>query len=584
MKKLLVVVVILAAIVGSGGAYYAYRRQPKPPEITKAAITRGNVVDSVGATGTLEAVTTVQVGTQVSGTVLELNADFNSIVRKGQVIARLDPSLLQTQIEQARANLVRSEADVERLKVSLDDSRTKLKRAEDLGKRNLIPLTELETAQVAVRMAEAQLRSSEAAVTQSRANLNQTEVNLEHTVIASPIDGIVIARNVDVGQTVAASLNAPTLFLLAADLMKMQVRANIDEADVGRMRPGQIVRFRVDAYPADDFEGQVSQVRLQPTVVQNVVTYITVINVPNPDLRLKPGMTANVTIEIARSDNVLRVPNAALRFRATADMFTALGLEVPAELQRTAVASATQTAGSQPAPANAAGGAQQGQRAASAPQASGGQGQASTSPSSAASANNRPTGAGQRGSGDRTEAQPGAPGAGEGTGGFGGTRGGPGGGRGGFGQMDPAQRQQMMERMQSMSPEERQQFLQQMRERGAAGGAGGTSQPANRVTPGQKPLAISSAQTIDSLFGPLPRRESQGRVWLYTNGQLKAVRVRLGISDGTVTELLSNELPEGTELVSGIVLGQARPATTGGPSVGGNPFMGGGSPRMPDRH
>ena len=583
MKKLLVVVVLLAAIAGSGGAYYAYRRQPKPPEITKAAITRGNVVDSVGATGTLEAVTTVQVGTQVSGTVLELGADFNSIVRKGQVIARLDPSLLQTQIEQARANLVRSEADVERLKVSLDDSRVKLKRAEDLSRRNLIPPSELETAQVALRMAEAQLRSSQAAVTQSRASLNQTEVNLEHTVITSPIDGIVIARNVDVGQTVAASLNAPTLFLLAADLAKMQVRANIDEADVGRMRPGQTVRFRVDAYPADDFEGQVSQVRLQPTVVQNVVTYTTVINVPNPDLRLKPGMTANVTIEIARTDNVLRVPNAALRFRATADMFTALGLEVPAELQRASSASGTQPAGGQAAPPNAAAGAQQGQRATSAPQASGGQGQASTSPFPSASGGTRPTGAGQRGGGDRTEAQPVAPGAGEGAGG---AMGGSGGGRGGFGQMDPAQRQQMMERMQNMSPEERQRFVQRMRERGASGGAGESSQPANRVTPGQKPLAISSAQTIDSLFGPLPRRESQGRVWLYTNGQLKPVRVRLGISDGTVTELLSNDLAEGTELVTGIVLGQARPATTGGPSVGGNPFMGGspGGFRPPDRH
>lgn len=576
MKKLLVIIIVLAAVAGSGGAYYAYRNQPKPPDITKAAISRGNVVDSVGATGTLEAVTTVQVGTQVSGTVLELGADFNSIVRKGQVIARLDPSLLQTQIEQARANLVRSEADVERLRVSLDDSKSKLKRAEDLSKRSLIPPSELETAQVAVRMAEAQLRSSLAAVTQSRANLNQMQVNLEHTVIASPINGIVISRNVDVGQTVAASLNAPTLFLLAADLAKMQVRANIDEADVGRMRPGQVVRFRVDAYPAEDFEGQVSQVRLQPTVVQNVVTYTTVINVPNPDLRLKPGMTANVTIEIARSNNVLRVPNAALRFRATADMFTALALPVPPELQRPATAN-----GAQPA-----GGAPQGQRAPSSAQAPG----AAPAPASAAPgapADGRSTGAGQRGGGDQSEARPTATVGDAATGGGarGGSGGGSAGGRGAFAQMDPAQRQQLMERTQNMSPEERRQFFQQMRERGAGGEAGGSSQPANRVAPGQKPLVTASAQTIDSLFGPLPRRESQGRVWLYTNGQLKSVRVRLGISDGTTTELLSNDLPEGTELVTGIVIGQTRAATTGGASVGSNPFMGGGpgGMRPPDR-
>ena len=245
------------------------------------------------------------------------------------MLARLDPSLFQTQIEQARANLIRAEADLERLRVSLDDAHTKLNRARELSAKKLIAQTELEAAEVAVRSAEAQLRSQQAAVTQSQASLQQNQVNLQHTVIESPIDGLVISRNVDVGQTVAASMSAPTLFVLAADLTKMQVLASLDESDVGRIRPGQLVRFRVDAFPTEEFRGAVTQVRLQPTTIQNVVTYQTVIDVPNPELKLKPGMTANVNIEIARRENVLRVPNTALRFRPTAEIFTALGQTPP---------------------------------------------------------------------------------------------------------------------------------------------------------------------------------------------------------------------------------------------------------------
>ena len=213
--------------------------------------------------------------------------------------------------------------------MALDDARTKLNRARELSEKKLIAQTELEAAEVAVRSAEAQLRSQQAGVTQSQASLRQNEVNLQHTVIESPIDGLVISRNVDVGQTVAASMSAPTLFVLAADLTKMQVLASLDESDVGRIRPGQIVRFRVDAFPTEEFVGTVTQVRLQPTTVQNVVTYQTVIDVPNPELKLKPGMTANVNIEIARRADVLRVPNGALRFRPTAEIFTALGQTPP---------------------------------------------------------------------------------------------------------------------------------------------------------------------------------------------------------------------------------------------------------------
>ena len=329
MRKSVLIVVILAAVAASGYGYYRYSQKTVAPTVNTARVTRGDIAETVGATGQLQAVTTVQVGTQVSGTIQQLNADFNSLVRKGQVLARLDPSLFETQIEQARANLIRAEADLERLRVSLDDARTKLNRARDLAEKKLIAQTELEAADVAVRSAEAQLRSQQAAVTQSQASLRQNQVNLQHTVIESPIDGLVISRNVDVGQTVAASMSAPTLFVLAADLTKMQVLASLDESDVGRIRPAQTVRFRVDAFPNDEFVGSVTQVRLQPTTVQNVVTYQTVIDVPNPDLKLKPGMTANVNIEIARRTDVLRVPNPALRFRPTAEIFTALGQTPP---------------------------------------------------------------------------------------------------------------------------------------------------------------------------------------------------------------------------------------------------------------
>src|SRR5258705_11162903 len=329
MKKAIVTLLVVGVIGGSAYSYYHYKETGPKFTVSYATVSRGDIVDTVGATGTLQAVTTVQVGTQVSGTISELHADFNSLVKKGQVLARLDPSLFQTQIEQAKANLARSQADLERQKVALDDANTKLARAKELSDRQLLPRSELDAAEVALRASEAQLKSSQAQITQAQASLNQNQVNLEHTVIQAPIDGLVISRNVDVGQTVAASMQAPTLFVLAADLTKMQVVANLDESDVGRIRPKQVVTFRVDAYPNETFRGTVSQVRLNPIVQQNVVTYATVIDVPNNELKLKPGMTANVNVEIARSSNVLRVPNSALRFRPTNEMYTALGLTAP---------------------------------------------------------------------------------------------------------------------------------------------------------------------------------------------------------------------------------------------------------------
>ena len=282
-------------------------------------------MQATSATGTLEAVTTVNVGSQVSGIVQTLYADFNDIVRKGQTLARLDPSLFQTQVEQAEANLIRAEADVERMAVARDAAKLALERTAALAAKRLVSDADLESAQMAVASAEAQVRSAQASVAQSKASLNQARVNLAHTVITAPIDGIVVSRAVDTGQTVAASMQAPTLFVLAADLAHMRVNASIDESDVGQIEPGQAVTFHVEAYPDETFAGRVAQVRLQPVVTQNVVTYAAIIDVENPGFKLKPGMTATVTVEVARRGDTLTVPAAALRFKPTAAMLAALG-------------------------------------------------------------------------------------------------------------------------------------------------------------------------------------------------------------------------------------------------------------------
>ena len=325
MKWKLFTVAVIVALVGLAVRVIYARRADDVPQVVTDVVTRGSIVSVVSASGTVEAVTTVQVGSQISGSVQALYADFNSVVKKGQVIARLDPSLVQSDIDQARAAVIRAEAEVERLQVGLLDAQTKANRARELAERQLIPAADLDAAEVTRQSTEAQVRSARAQVTQARAALAQEEVNLSKTVIRSPIDGIVIARDVDVGQTVAASLQAPTLFSIAADLSELQVKASIDESDLGQIKDGQPVTFSVDAYPRDVFTGRVRQVRLNPVVEQNVVTYAAIITAPNPELKLRPGMTASVTVETARRDNVLRVPSAALRFKPTAELLTALG-------------------------------------------------------------------------------------------------------------------------------------------------------------------------------------------------------------------------------------------------------------------
>ena len=553
MKKAIIALVLLALAGGGGYAYYRYRKKPPEPTVMTAAVTRGDIADTVGATGTLQAVTTVQVGTQVSGTIQELHADFNSLVKKDQVIARLDPSLFETQIEQGRANLIRAQADLERLKVSLDDARTKQNRARELAGRQLIPQSELDTAEVNTRSIEAQIRSSQAQVTQAEASLNQNQVNLEHTVIRAPIDGLVISRNVDVGQTVAASMQAPTLFVLAADLTKMQVVANLDESDVGRIRPKQHVTFRVDAYPTEDFAGSVAQVRLQPIVQQNVVTYATVIDVPNPELKLKPGMTANVNVEIARRTDVVRIPNAALRFRPTPEIFTALNLPAPQPGQPGWNGEGRGRGGQGAQGARGGQGTPGAQGAPSAQRAPAGQG--------ARSGQSVPGARSGEGGGEAAPIAPRAPSAP-------GEPGAPGFGRGG----DPAR---MAERMQNMTPEQREQMMARMRERGGDsggnfGGRRGQGSP-TAASPAQSPNR-GSATTIDALFGPLPQVESRGQVWVWSQKQLKPVRLRLGITDGQQTELLEGDVEPGFDLVTNVNTGTE--AVRSQPGFGFPPFMG----------
>jgi HlyD family secretion protein len=396
-KKLLLGGGFMAAVILAG--FYFWGDDSSTPQYMTARIERGNLRNTVTATGTLQAVTTVQVGSQASGTISALYADFNSIVKKGQVIAQLDPAVAKAQVEQARANLENAkaslaqaraavvnsragvsdaqaknlaakstvqnnqagvsgaEANVAVLKAQQDDALSLLKQQESLLKAGVIAqrdydvaltayktaeakynqavaqlnqakLTEqsassaglaqtqagVEQSQAQVQQAQAQVQQATAQVQQSQAALNLAQVNLSHTTIASPIDGIVVSRDVNVGQTVAASLSAPTLFTIANDLTQMQVIANIDQADIGLVEQAKSVKFSVDAFPGKDFDGKIAEMRLNPVNVQNVVTYNVVINVDNPEQKLKPGMTANLTITIDERNNVLKVPNSALRF------------------------------------------------------------------------------------------------------------------------------------------------------------------------------------------------------------------------------------------------------------------------------
>jgi HlyD family secretion protein len=372
-------------LIAAGMYYYFFIRGTGTTEYVTAKVTRGDIVNKVSATGTLQAVTTVQVGSQASGTISAIYADFNSVVHKGEVIAELDPASLQAQVQQAQANLDQMNANLHvaqanlnnseaqlvaarsnvlnqragvssakgnlnSLKAEVDDAQSLLNKQKTLYSEGIIAERDLEVAQTSYKSAEAkyqqalaqvnqaqvseqsaqdagvaqaqasirqmqsQIQLTKAQIKQSQAALELAKVNLSHTTITSPINGVVVSRQVDVGQTVAASLSAPTLFTIANDLTQMQALANVDEADIGAVNQASKVSFTVDAFPGQNFDGKINQIRLNSTTVQNVVTYTVVIDVSNPDQKLKPGMTTNLTFEIARRDEVIKIPNAAMRY------------------------------------------------------------------------------------------------------------------------------------------------------------------------------------------------------------------------------------------------------------------------------
>lgn len=564
--KTVIVIFVLLGLAG-GGTYWALNRN-KTTESTliKTKVSRGTVRIGVNATGTLQAVRTVQVGSQISGQISALHADYNSVVKQGELLAEIDPRTFKSQVlteqsglasanarlQSAQADLANQEANLTQVQANLkvsqvanDNAVLLYDRAKQLMARGLVPQNDLDVAKsnadsasakvdqakAAITQAQAQIRSKQAAVEQAKqeivaanAQLERAQINLDLTKIYSPVDGVVISRSVDNGQTVAASLSAPTLFLIANNLAQMQVKANIDEADIGKITDDVQVGFTVDAYPSDYFTGAISEVRLEPQTVQNVVTYSVIIDVENPQLKLKPGMTANLSITVDQHDNVLTVPNTALRFTpagVTADKITELlksyGTALPAE---------------PPAP--------EPQAASAAPAAAAAK---SAPPLPTADAGGRGTGRGGRG------------GNGSANGGGGGRGGNGSGGRG----------------------------------RGVAnGGAGGNSGAAAAVAGSAGGNAAGGGGRGGGGGGRGGRGGQRGSqravVWVEVKpGEFKPIQVKTGLNDGRTTEISGLGIEEGLELVVSdlsqtTAAPAARPAANAPfaiPNVGGGNNRGG---------
>jgi HlyD family secretion protein len=314
MRRAILIVSVLAIGLSIGGYVFFNGERIAPVRYRTAAVERGPVISLVTATGTINPVVSVQVGTQVSGMIKSLHADFNSVVKAGDIVAVIDSEPLRARRDQAASNLEMSKANTARARTDLAQRKREVDRVKSLVAQQFVSQNDVDVAVTNFQAAEAQMNVSAAQVKQAEAALNAVELELKYTVIRSPVNGIVVARNVEVGQTIAASFATPNLFLIALDLTKMQVDTNVSESDIGGIAEGKEATFTVDAYPGYQFSGTIRQVRLAPINVQNVVTYNVVVNVDNQDLRLKPGMTANVSIVVAQRDAVLKVPNAALRF------------------------------------------------------------------------------------------------------------------------------------------------------------------------------------------------------------------------------------------------------------------------------
>jgi len=438
MKKLIVWAALLAA--GGGGAWYYTRKTEALPaaQIVRVAVSRGPITETVQAMGTIEPRRRVNVGSQVSGVVKELYVDFNSVVTEGQLLAEIEPSQYELQVQVQEANVARQKSDIAAQELQLADQKRQYSRIQELFAKDLQNQVQVDAAHLAMLNREAQISSAKKQLVQTEAALGAAQLNLSYTKIYAPIDGVVVNRRVDKGQTVQASMSTPTFFMLSAPFETLRLTAGVDEADIGHVRPGMNVKFRVGTFGQELFQGVVDAVRLNASNTNNVVTYPVWIRVPNEDLRLRPGMTATVYIEVSSTVEVARIPNDALKFRPTRALYAALGKPAPEMETVRAVDLA----------------------------------------------------------GDRI--------------------------------VDPT---------------------------------------ALRAAP-----ADEEANTIDELFAPLPKADARATVWRWDEGtrEFTSVPVRVGVSDGSMTELLSGAVTVGDELVTGVILPMQKPAANG-PR---NPLMG----------
>ena len=513
-RKLLVGTLLLALLFG-GGWYAWSSRQADAPAYRTAKVERGRITATVSSTGTLNPVTSVQVGTQVSGQIQQLFVDFNSPVKKGELIARIDPETFTYRVRQAEADLESARSSVGRAQVAQVIADRDLKRTRELVARNFVSPAELDRAQSTFDLAAAEVRTAQAVVQQRAAQVATARVDLSRTEIRAPVDGVVIKRSVDVGQTVAASLQAPELFVIAKDLRDMQVDTSVDEADVGRIKIGLRATFTVDAFPGRQFSGEVRSVRKAAQSVQNVVTYIAIISANNERGELLPGMTANVRIVTDTRVSVLKVPNAALRFRPAGGI-AGSGLESAA-------------------PAGAA---------------------------------RRPAGDSAAAKGDAVKNDEGAD-AGAGKGGAGG---------GQLNQfrerivselkMDADQQQ----RLETIFAEMRNKFMglrDLPEEARARQSAAIRSDMRARVEEILKPEQKARyAEIVTELAGRAGGGQAaRGRIYLVENGKPRAIEVRVGLSDGAASEVAGEGLTEGAEVIVGLQSG----STTGAPAQKGSP-------------
>ena len=563
----IIAALVLAAMAGGGWWYYTRgNAAAAAPQFRTGKIEKGPLVAIVSATGTLNPVVSVSVGSQVSGQLKEIFVDFNSTVKKGQLVARIDPEQFEYTLRQAQAdldaarasigtqqaNVAVQRAEVARAEANLAEARRDVERKKSLVEKNFIAASEAERAESTLKaqlagldavkaqlgVAQANAKNSAAVVQQREAQLAQAKIDLERTAIRAPVDGVVVKKSVEPGQTVAASLQAPELFIIAQNLADMQVEAAIDEADVGRVREGQSATFTVDSFAGRTFTGAIRQVRKAATVAQNVVTYVVVISAANPDLNLLPGMTANVRITTDRRDSVLKVANSALRFRPP-------GVSEDSQNPPAPTGSGKDAAKSGSGSGSPAGGAAGSGGAAGAP------------------------GAGAAGAGA----------SGGGSGGGGGGGGGPGGGRG--------QRERLVTELKLDADQQakldtifsgmREKFMA-VRELPEAERARASER--NRADIREKITAILTDEQkkkyADIAAEQAGRTPTRGRVWITgDDGKPKAVTLRLGLSDGSATEVVGGDLKEGQEVLLGTVTAGQKGAAPGAPS--GAPR----GPRMP---